>query len=98
MTAKTILLDGNSLTREQLVAVARQGLRVELDEAQLQRVQRAAKSRERLVGVHRRVGQSPFQLGVLGEQRLGSLEHGPSFGRSCQHDPGRPGRAPVRGP
>lgn len=42
MTAKTILLDGNSLTREQLVAVARQGLRVELDEAQLQRVQRAA--------------------------------------------------------
>ncbi|WP_243049183.1 aromatic amino acid lyase [Dyella sp. RRB7] len=42
MTAKTILLDGNSLTREQLVAVARQGLRVELDEAQLLRVQRAA--------------------------------------------------------
>jgi len=42
MTAKTILLDGNSLTREQLVAVARQGLRVELDEAQLKRVQRAA--------------------------------------------------------
>ena len=42
MTAKTILLDGNSLTREQLVAVARQGLRVELDEVQLKRVQRAA--------------------------------------------------------
>jgi len=42
MTAKTILLDGNSLTREQLVAVARHGLRVELDEAQLTRVQRAA--------------------------------------------------------
>ncbi len=42
MTAKTILLDGNSLTREQLVAVARQGLRVELDESQLVRVQRAA--------------------------------------------------------
>lgn len=42
MTAKTILLDGNSLTRDQLVAVARQGLRVELDEAQLKRVQRAA--------------------------------------------------------
>ncbi|RDI98262.1 aromatic amino acid lyase [Dyella solisilvae] len=42
MTAKTILLDGNSLTREQLVAVARQGLRVELDETQLHRVQRAA--------------------------------------------------------
>ncbi|WP_430390435.1 HAL/PAL/TAL family ammonia-lyase [Dyella sp. 20L07] len=42
MTAKTILLDGNSLTREQLVAVARQGLRVELDDAQLKRVQRAA--------------------------------------------------------
>lgn len=42
MTAKTILLDGNSLTREQLVAVARQGLRVELDKAQLKRVQRAA--------------------------------------------------------
>ncbi|RAO77863.1 HAL/PAL/TAL family ammonia-lyase [Dyella jiangningensis] len=42
MTAKTILLDGNSLTREQLVAVARQGLRVALDETQLKRVQRAA--------------------------------------------------------
>lgn len=42
MTAKTILLDGNSLTRDQLVAVARQGLRVELDEVQLKRVQRAA--------------------------------------------------------
>jgi len=42
MTAKTILLDGNSLTREQLVAVARQGLRVELDETQLKRVQHAA--------------------------------------------------------
>ncbi|TBR39098.1 MULTISPECIES: HAL/PAL/TAL family ammonia-lyase [Dyella] len=42
MTAKTILLDGNSLTREQLVAVARQGLPVELDSAQLRRVQRAA--------------------------------------------------------
>jgi histidine ammonia-lyase len=42
MTAKTILLDGNSLTRDQLVAVARQGLRVELDELQLKRVQRAA--------------------------------------------------------
>jgi histidine ammonia-lyase len=42
MTAKTILLDGNSLTRDQLVAVARQGLRVELDDAQLKRVQRAA--------------------------------------------------------
>ena len=42
MTATTILLDGNSLTREQLVAVARQGLSVELDEAQLKRVQRAA--------------------------------------------------------
>ncbi|MHA6203922.1 HAL/PAL/TAL family ammonia-lyase [Dyella soli] len=42
MTAKKILLDGNSLTREQLVAVALQGLQVELDDAQLQRVQRAA--------------------------------------------------------
>lgn len=42
MTAKTILLDGNSLTRDQLVAVSRQGLRVELDETQLKRVQRAA--------------------------------------------------------
>jgi histidine ammonia-lyase len=42
MTAKTILLDGNSLTREQLVAVARQGLSVTLDSAQLARVQRAA--------------------------------------------------------
>lgn len=42
MTAKTILLDGNSLTREQLVAVARQGLGAELDKAQLVRVQRAA--------------------------------------------------------
>ncbi|MEO6687682.1 MAG: aromatic amino acid lyase, partial [Dokdonella sp.] len=39
---QTILFDGNSLTREQLVAVARNGVRVELDEAQLAHVQRAA--------------------------------------------------------
>ncbi len=42
MTAKTILLNGTSLTREQLVAAARDGLPVVLDEAQLARVQRAA--------------------------------------------------------
>lgn len=42
MTAKTVLLDGNSLTREQLVAVARHGLSVALDQAQLRQVQRAA--------------------------------------------------------
>jgi histidine ammonia-lyase len=38
----TILLDGNSLTRDHVVAVARQGARVTLDEAQLVKVQRAA--------------------------------------------------------
>ncbi|HEX7815357.1 aromatic amino acid ammonia-lyase [Dyella sp.] len=38
----TVLLDGSSLTREQLVAVARHGMGVELDARQLQRVQRAA--------------------------------------------------------
>ncbi|HEY9131717.1 MAG TPA: aromatic amino acid lyase [Dyella sp.] len=42
MTAKTVLLDGNSLTRDQLVAVARHGLSVALDQAQLRQVQRAA--------------------------------------------------------
>ena len=42
MTAKTVLLDGNSLTREQLVAVARHGVGVALDQSQLVRVQRAA--------------------------------------------------------
>ena len=42
MTAKTVLLDGSSLTREQLVAVARHGVSVALDQAQLVRVQRAA--------------------------------------------------------
>ena len=42
MTVKTVLLDGNSLTREQLVAVARHGVGVALDQAQLVRVQRAA--------------------------------------------------------
>ncbi|WP_350017042.1 aromatic amino acid lyase [Rhodanobacter sp. IGA1.0] len=40
--SKTILLDGSSLTRAQLVAVARQGASVALDQAQLARVQRAA--------------------------------------------------------
>lgn len=38
----TIVLDGNSLTRAQLVAVARQGASVSLDPKQLERVQRAA--------------------------------------------------------
>jgi len=38
----TIVLDGNSLTRAQLVAVARKGAPVSLDPKQLERVQRAA--------------------------------------------------------
>ena len=38
----TIVLDGNSLTRAQLVAVARNGSQVSLDPAGLKRVQRAA--------------------------------------------------------
>ena len=38
----TIVLDGNSLTRAQLVAVARNGCKVSLDPAGLKRVQRAA--------------------------------------------------------
>ena len=38
----TIVLDGNSLTRGQLVAVARNGSKVSLDPAGLKRVQRAA--------------------------------------------------------
>jgi histidine ammonia-lyase len=42
MTAGTVLLDGNSLTRDHVVAVARQGARVALDEAQLGHVRRAA--------------------------------------------------------
>ena len=40
--SETILLDGSSLTRAQLVAVAREGATVALDAAQLQHVQRAA--------------------------------------------------------
>ncbi|HZX69962.1 MAG TPA: aromatic amino acid ammonia-lyase [Rhodanobacter sp.] len=40
--SETIILDGNSLTRAQLVAVARHGDRVSLDPAGLARVQRAA--------------------------------------------------------
>jgi histidine ammonia-lyase len=39
---QTILLDGNSLTRDHVVAVARNGAAVALDDAQLSRVQRAA--------------------------------------------------------
>ncbi|MBO9663944.1 aromatic amino acid lyase [Dokdonella sp.] len=42
MQNHTITLDGNSLTREQLVAIARGGVAVVLDEAQLAHVQRAA--------------------------------------------------------
>jgi len=38
----TITLDGNSLTRDQVAAFARGGVRVELDAKQLSRVQRAA--------------------------------------------------------
>jgi histidine ammonia-lyase len=38
----TILLDGNSLTRDHVIAVARHGAKVTLDEAQLIKVQRAA--------------------------------------------------------
>ena len=40
--SETIVLDGNSLTRAQLVAVARHGGKVSLDAAGLKRVQRAA--------------------------------------------------------
>jgi histidine ammonia-lyase len=42
MSVEQIRLDGSSLTRAQLVAAARQGVPVELDEGQLARVQRAA--------------------------------------------------------
>ena len=42
MQKNVITLDGNSLTREQLVAIACSGARIELDEAQLVHVQRAA--------------------------------------------------------
>ena len=40
--SETILLDGSSLTRAQLVAVARHGASVALDQIQLQSVQKAA--------------------------------------------------------
>ncbi len=39
---QTILLDGNSLTRDHVIAIARSGAGVALDESQLARVQRAA--------------------------------------------------------
>ncbi len=42
MTEKKILLDGSSLTRAQLVAIAKTGCKIELDPAQLAKVQRAA--------------------------------------------------------
>jgi histidine ammonia-lyase len=42
MTTQTILLDGNSLTRDQVVAIARAQAKVALDETQLARVRRAA--------------------------------------------------------
>ncbi len=42
MTASKILLDGNSFTREQLVAIARDGLEIELESSQLAKVQRTA--------------------------------------------------------
>jgi histidine ammonia-lyase len=42
MQKNTIILDGNSLTRDHVVAIARRGARVELDAAQLACVQRAA--------------------------------------------------------
>lgn len=42
MTSESILLDGSSLTRKQLVSVARHGNPVRLDQAQLAHVQRAA--------------------------------------------------------
>jgi len=38
----TIRLDGSHLTRVDVVAIAREGAKVELDPAQLERVQRAA--------------------------------------------------------
>ncbi|MEO7066216.1 MAG: aromatic amino acid lyase [Rhodanobacter sp.] len=40
--SKTIVLDGSSLTRAQLIEVARHGAQVALDQAQLKHVQRAA--------------------------------------------------------
>ena len=42
MANKTIHLNGSSLTRAQLVAIAKQGARIELDAAQLAKVQRTA--------------------------------------------------------
>jgi histidine ammonia-lyase len=42
LTSESILLDGSSLTRKQLVSVARHGTPVRLDQAQLAHVQRAA--------------------------------------------------------
>jgi histidine ammonia-lyase len=42
MTMQTILLDGNSLTRDHVIAIARAGAKIALDETQLVRVQRAA--------------------------------------------------------
>lgn len=42
MQKNTITLDGNSLTRDHVVAIARHGARIALDQAQLVHVQRAA--------------------------------------------------------
>jgi histidine ammonia-lyase len=70
----TIRLDGASLTRDQVVAVARQGATVELDAAQLLRVQRAAdflaeqvERREPIYGVTTGFGSNADKL--LGAHR-----------------------------
>jgi len=39
---KSVVLDGNSLTRDHVIAIARQGATISLDDAQLEKVQRAA--------------------------------------------------------
>src|SRR5258708_7835188 len=89
MTAQSILLDGNSLTREQLVAIARGGLKVELETSQLTKVQRTAdflaeqvKRGEPIYGVTTGFGSNADKL--LGAHRArdelpgaDSVQHGP---------------------
>ncbi|HEY6893166.1 MAG TPA: aromatic amino acid lyase [Rhodanobacteraceae bacterium] len=83
-----ILLDGNSLTRDHVVAIAREGAKIALDDAQLARVQRAAdfladkvKCGEPIYGVTTGFGSNAVKL--LGAHRARDELPG---GNPEQHD------------
>ena len=81
-----ILLDGNSLTRENVVAIARDGAKVALDASQLARVQRAAdfladkvKCGEPIILTRARQQRtSAREAGGGGRQQQHARQHAPS--------------------